>query len=306
MKRNVLIVALLLIAYFALGGYQHVMAGVSGVLGLLGVDRADAARIVKEVPSSGVRSIEISSRGINAYIVRGGADRIQAVLTSKSGTTFLHGFELNAEMKDGGILVIEANRSTPWIPVFMRMGADLTVELPANLYESVTLAIGSGNASVADVEANKIAVTSGSGNIAFGNLSAQEMTVRSGSGNITGERFAAGLLSAETGSGNIKLADGSAGLRAKTGSGNIRLELEELDRDAELQTGSGNVTVLLRKEPKSLRFDLSARSGNSSVEWPHRTESAADHRGMKGTIGAGETELTVRTGSGNIKLGYRD
>lgn len=292
MKRNIFIVALLLLAFAVLGGYRQFSFGTEPV------------HIVREVPSSEIRSIQIHSDDVNVEIVRGGADQITASLTGKASPKYIENVKLEAVAKDDR-LTIRTEVPELWFSGINILKVDLTIELPARLYDSVNLAIGSGNASVTEVEAGSIAIATGSGNLKFSDLSADEIAIDTGSGNISGERFEANSLSAAARSGNVKLADGTAKLRAETGSGNIRLELESLQRDADVKTGSGNVTILLDKEPDSLRFDFSTRSGNSSVAWPYATQGQTDDGDVKGTFGSGETKLTVRTGSGNIKLEQR-
>ena len=292
MKRNILIVALLLILFLALGGHKQLGFGGFGV---------DSINIKKSVPASDIRSIEISTKAANASIVKGGSDQISATLEGRASSEYAKKVGLDVEVTDD-FLSIEVDQPNFWFSIFSVMDLNLVVELPESQYESVALSLGSGNASVSKISADGIKITSGSGNIKFSELLADEASIKTGSGNISGERFEAGELSAKTSSGNITLTDGTAELQAETGSGNIRLELERLGRDTNLKTGSGNVIILLDDEPESLRFDFATGSGNSTIAWPYTSEGKSGDSDARGTFGSGETELTVRTGSGNIRL----
>ncbi|NGP52574.1 DUF4097 family beta strand repeat-containing protein [Thioalkalivibrio sp. XN8] len=161
---------------------------------------------------------------------------------------------------------------------------------------------------------------SGSGDLRIENVLGTSRA-RTGSGDIM-LRGADGDMQVETGSGNLELGDVIGSLRARTGSGDVeirnlgaRAQLDiatgsgdvEADgdlgalRDVTIRTGSGDVD-LQSTEPLSLRLSLGTGSGSIKVDVPVMGEVESGRRSFRATVGAGEGEARINTGSGDIRI----
>lgn len=161
---------------------------------------------------------------------------------------------------------------------------------------------------------------SGSGDLRIENVLGTSRA-RTGSGNIR-LRGADGDMQIETGSGDIDLGDVIGSLRARTGSGDVEIRNlgagAQLDiatgsgdveadgdlgalRDVTIRTGSGDVE-LRSTAPLSLRLGLGTGSGSIKVDAPVMANVESGQRSFKATIGAGEGEARINTGSGDIYI----
>ena len=161
---------------------------------------------------------------------------------------------------------------------------------------------------------------SGSGDLRIENVLGTSRA-RTGSGDIM-LRGADGDMQVETGSGDLELGDVIGSLRARTGSGDVEIRNlgagAQLDiatgsgdveadgdlgalRDVTIRTGSGDVD-LRSTEPLSLRLSLGTGSGSIKVDVPVMGDVESGRRSFRATIGAGEGEARINTGSGDIYI----
>lgn len=99
----------------------------------------------------------------------------------------------------------------------------------------------------------------------------------------------------------IRLADAQGNLDATTTNGRISFEGPLTgDAQAKLQTTNGRVDVRLQGTP-DLTVDLDTSNGSVTSRWPVLAETMDDDT-LKGTIGTGQANLTVRTSNGAITV----
>lgn len=193
-------------------------------------------------------------------------------------------------------------------------------EITAPPDTALRLETGSGNATADGLKAG-LHGHSGSGDVRLDDV-AGEVHVETGSGNITG-RGLAGSLDAHTGSGNIRIEErGSGDVRADAGSGNV--EVSGVNGGARAETGSGNVKLegtpagswyvksssgnAEVRLPSNAAFDLDASTGSGTINIDHpltttiqgRVQSPNQH--ISGKVRGGGPMITVRTGSGDIRI----
>lgn len=206
-------------------------------------------------------------------------------------------------------------------------GVDADLELSLN-YGPVRARDGQG-ALVAVTRAGDIAVKShrgqldaktGSGDVRVENMLGTTR-VRTGSGDVA-LRGVDGDMQAETGSGDLDLDDVIGSLRARTGSGDVEIRNmgagAQLDiatgsgdveaggdlgalRDVTIRTGSGDVD-LRSSASLSLRLGLATGSGDIKVDVPVMANVESGRRSLKATVGTGEGEARINTGSGDIYI----
>ncbi len=161
---------------------------------------------------------------------------------------------------------------------------------------------GSGNIKLARLT-GEIRLQTGSGDVR-----AREILgpVRggAGSGNIELEETGSGDIDLHTGSGNITARGIQGAFRADAGSGDITAEGMQTGAWG-IRTGSGNVHVRL---PANAAFDadISTSSGTLDVEAPItmtvQGRVQETRKSIQGKVRGGGPLLTLRTGSGDIRI----
>src|SRR5690606_24423661 len=103
-----------------------------------------------------------------------------------------------------------------------------------------------------------------------------------------------------TGSGSIELAGFEGALSARAGSGEITAEGTPTG-PWHVQSGSGSIVV---RVPPGAEFDVDAHTGSGGISVEQQvTVSGEQRRGsLSGRVGSGGPMLSLRTGSGNIRI----
>ena len=195
---------------------------------------------------------------------------------------------------------------------------DYEITVPAET--SIRSHSGSGDLSFEGTHGN-LEVQTGSGDVRLANL-AGEVRLQTGSGDIRGHGVS-GPIKGGTGSGNVEVEEtGSGDVDLHTGSGNIHVrgiqgafrgEAGSGDITAEgtqsgpwdIHTGSGSVNVRL---PGSSAYDadIATSSGsidlNSPIEMTVQGRVEETRRHIRGKVRGGGPNLSVRTGSGDIRI----
>jgi DUF4097 and DUF4098 domain-containing protein YvlB len=176
---------------------------------------------------------------------------------------------------------------------------DQTVE---GMQAGADVETGSGDVNLRDLS-GEIRVHTGSGNVHGRDVSGA-FEARAGSGDITLEEKGKGDIRLETGSGNVETQGVNGGLTASTGSGDVRVEGIPVNSWS-IKTGSGNAEVRL---PQDASFDLDASSSSGNLEVNHPVTTTVQGRvtdsrkSVRGKVRNGGPEVTVHTGSGNIRI----
>jgi hypothetical protein len=146
---------------------------------------------------------------------------------------------------------------------------------------------GSGDVTLANLS-GPVSAGTGSGNIHAENIS-DAGTMATGSGDVSGATVSGASVAFKTGSGNIAIAAlSSTNVVASTGSGDITLTFTTVPGHVRVDTGSGNVTLLLPPGNTAYQVNTTTDSGNRSIAVP--TNPASQH------------VITVTTGSGDISV----
>lgn len=165
---------------------------------------------------------------------------------------------------------------------------------------SISITAGSGNIKWAGTEAKELFFQAGSGNIKLAE-SIGDIKIQTNSGNISGDALK-GSLSASAGSGNITLTRFAGGGSISAGSGNLNVEALWVDKDLEMQTGSGNIKL---EVPEELKFHLEINTGSGSIhtDFDEVLSFHQDGNSAKGDIGE-EPDINIRlkANSGNVRV----
>lgn len=193
--------------------------------------------------------------------------------------------------------------------------ADLRIAVPSGRSLDLHLAVGRISASNVNgrlriqAAAAPVTVTGGEGDLSISTGSGDvelsgrngDVSAETGSGAVTGSRIESTRLRAESGSGEIRLS----GIRAPdlalhTGSGDVTLELGSAVQVLNVETGSGDVSIVA---PSGLGAQLEIETGSGDIEsdFPLSVTRSGRHH-LIGTIGDGRGRVSVETGSGGVRL----
>lgn len=156
---------------------------------------------------------------------------------------------------------------------------------------------GSGSIDIADVR-GPVDANTGSGGVRLYRTGG-DLRANTGSGSVEVDSTG-GSVRASTGSGSIRIGGLTGMLRASTGSGSIRVQGKQ-GGDWQLSTGSGGVDVQL---PTDAGFELDAETGSGGIHTAHPITLVGSIRrdAMRGTVRGGGPKLSIRTGSGTIRI----
>jgi len=176
---------------------------------------------------------------------------------------------------------------------------DQTME---GLHSNLDLESGSGDMRLHGIS-GEMRLHTGSGDVDAHEVSGP-FTAEAGSGDIRAEENGSGNIRIHTGSGNIELRGVNGSLLAESGSGDVTID-GTMKNIWEVRTSSGDVEFQV---PQDAAFDLDASTGSGSVvvDRPITMTVQGDlreaHRQVKGKVGGGGPELTVHTGSGDVRI----
>ena len=165
---------------------------------------------------------------------------------------------------------------------------------------TLDLDTGSGNLRVERAEGTT-KLDTGSGDVEVTGFRNGTLNIDTGSGGVEASDIEAQELEIDTGSGNIVL-DGitTTRLSLDTGSGSVRATLSTSPTVAEVETGSGDVTLRL-PDPADATVDLDTGSGDFTIDFPLQLIKKSEGN-IRGRIGAGNGRISIETGSGDISL----
>ncbi|MCC6628721.1 MAG: DUF4097 family beta strand repeat protein [Chloroflexi bacterium] len=170
---------------------------------------------------------------------------------------------------------------------------------------------GSGSVHLANID-GPIEAQTGSGSIRVTG-GAGDLQARTGSGAIRVETRVGGRLSLTTGSGSIRIDGGQAAATdARTGSGSIHCSAVLGPARHELTTNVGSIALGV---PRGLpaRIEATTPQGSIHTTLPlvtvgQRGPKSLFGRRLVGSLGEGESraDISLRTGRGDIRLGWLD
>ena len=164
------------------------------------------------------------------------------------------------------------------------------------------LVVSTGSGDVKVSRGSGVArLSTGSGEIEVTTWGEGDVDAETGSGNVTASDLEAPRLRAMTGSGDVQLSRVRAPeVKVQTGSGNVTLELQSVVQLLDVETGSGDVSIVA-PPTTSARLDIETGSGDIESDFPLAVTRSGRHH-LSGTIGDGKGRVSVDTGSGGVRL----
>ena len=187
-----------------------------------------------------------------------------------------------------------------------------------DLKNTLTLKTNSGDVS-ARATTGDLSVNSGSGDIRI-NEHHGSVNLHTGSGDVRGNGLHGDSLAMKAGSGDIELKDIGGALKLGTGSGDITLDSVGKVSNAQIQCGSGDISlrgdlsgiqsfdlqtgsgdvILTTSKPPAVRLDIS--SADITADWTNLLNTRTSRRHFSADVGAATGHGRIRTGSGDVTL----
>lgn len=268
---------------------EAVSAGLSGLddLELPEDDFSDDPEIrnvsrSESMDGKGIREIVIQTAAADVKLAISDSSAIGAELKGKASSDFKDD-ELITKQGDTLFVATERSRKNGGN---LRADLTLTVYLPSRSFDRLSVTTASG-----DVEA-------------FGLQAKQSIEVQTASGDITLTQAKATRVALDSSSGSIEGSNlQGGGLEIKSVSGDLKLDLrnDPLDGDLTAQTTSGDIGIALKKSQAfALRFNTVAGEGRIDVagmEFDKRTDQE-----IEGKVGDAKYTVKASTTSGDFTL----
>jgi DUF4097 and DUF4098 domain-containing protein YvlB len=159
----------------------------------------------------------------------------------------------------------------------------LEVSLPAKVYEEICVKTDIGRIDLKDIQADV-------------------MKAQADTGRITLDSFIGKQLELETDTGSITVQGTRGDIRLKTDTGSINATVQEVGKSVELQTDTGRIDLNFTTVPASATFDVSTDVGRINFSVPGVQLEEQDRNSVRGTIGTGSTQISVRADTGSIDV----
>ena len=175
------------------------------------------------------------------------------------------------------------------------------IELRVPRQADLDIHTGDGHIN-SEAVAGRIRLDTGDGHIMVNGL-AGEMRLHTGDGHIEGAKLD-GSLDADTGDGRMNVRGRFDVLTLKTGDGSIEAEAERgsvMKSNWSLRTGDGSITLRIA-EDVGAELDAHTGDGHVSLDFPVTVSGRISTSNIRGKLGNGGPELTLRTGDGSIRL----
>lgn len=187
----------------------------------------------------------------------------------------------------------------------------MTVKLPAEAMTEISLCTKAGNISLSGVQAEQISCVSDTGNITAENIRAEQLALTSDTGNVrVSGANAGGDASFRADTGNVRAENITAGgtLAAETDTGGVTLAGTVEAENIEVRTQFGNISAEAPLSARAMRFETDTGEIDlllcgEQAEYTVIAETDTGNSNIASAIG-GEKTLTVRTGTGNIRVGF--
>jgi DUF4097 and DUF4098 domain-containing protein YvlB len=166
----------------------------------------------------------------------------------------------------------------------------------SGLGSEVTIKTGSGAVSV-DRVGGVLAVTTGSSSVTARSLDG-DVSVRTASGAVDLTLSGGGAADVETGSSGIRMAGIRGALTATTNSGRVIVSGAPA-APWRISTGSGSVELSLARSGMT----IDATTGSGSIQLAGvSVVGTTSKRSVKGPVGGGGPDVTIKSRSGSIRL----
>jgi hypothetical protein len=263
----------------------------------------------ESIEAAGLDSIAIGTVSENIRLREGAGERIEVRFHGTVRATSPDRIPRLQAGRNGAAADIALARSRTVLDGFYWSDLVLEVTVPAGYAGRLRAESVSGDIELADHDGYAaLALTTVSGDVRAGSLRAGELRLRTTSGDLRAEAVKAQAADLASVSGNLEVRGLTGDTRAHSTSGEVSLGYEEVPQAIDIQSTSGDVTLLLPGEAE-FRLDARSTSGELSCGFPIRlseSRSGGGRRVIAGEVGSSgsgvERMVKVRTVSGDIRV----
>ena len=264
------------------------------------------------VREGGSLTVDLGAEDVVVRTVDGTRARVRVEGQGRDAAEVFERKRFSARAASGDLDVRTTPPSGPWSMGRQRASFTVTVEVPRRFDVAVDLGsgdlrvgtvtgdvdvdTGSGGVRIERADGTEIAIDTGSGDVQAGALRGR-VEIDTGSGSVRVDRVE-GPLAVDTGSGDVAVDEAVGPVEAGTGSGSLNVGLASA-RDAAVETGSGDATVRLASRTG---WTLDLDGGAVEIDRALGFQGRQDRRRARGTVGGGGAQLSVDTGSGEIRV----
>ena len=214
--------------------------------------------------------------------------------------TYQHGDKLRTN--EGKVTKIETY-SNRFFPFGFNKDYKLTIYLPTDYEEDLTLKLSAGSVKMEDFILANIDCHLSSGSLRFDHIQAENIALDLSSGDVDFKSVSTNQLTTDISSGDVTLTDFKGKIKGKSSSGKLSVVYSETMDDLNYSTSSGSIIIDYSKVRIDGDFKLSKSSGSihTSLDFDNYKEKSGGNK-ITGTIGSGEYTVDLSISSGNIKL----
>ncbi|MDE3155075.1 MAG: DUF4097 family beta strand repeat protein [Acidobacteriota bacterium] len=289
--------------------FARVAAGVLWLAaGLAPLAHADSRYVTREDKTftvSGTPEVTLNTFDGHIQVRTWDKGQVQVTIERRASTEAeAKAIEVDAR-QDGNRVTVQVRKpSGDWFSWF---GRSRSASLIVNVPRSTTLSAGTGDGGI-DVAgvAGAVSVHSGDGSIDVHDVKG-DLDATTGDGSIRIDGLE-GALRARSGDGSVHASGKVSAVQVRSGDGSVAVTAEPgstMVSDWSVATGDGSITLAL---PADFSAEVDAHTGDGSVSLNGlalKVSGTIKRDTIRGTLGSGGHQLTLRSGDGSITLNSR-
>ncbi|MBX4261326.1 DUF4097 domain-containing protein [Clostridium estertheticum] len=248
-----------------------------------------------------VKKININNNSWNLLFKSSNDDEIH-VETSCKGDKSEKSVDIGLE--NGVMHITQNDASDNFIGGFTFGGRNkIIVYVPKDLSSPINVENKNGDITMENVSFSDLKLTNSSGNQKIINVKLDHASITSESADTTIKDSSIKKLQAESKSGCLYFTNVSDNeIYASTSSGEIVFKDLTEHQASDINTGSGDISVLYKIKPTSLKLGVKSNSKDVSVHLDELKLKVDTEEKKEGTIGIGDNRLKISSDTGTINI----
>ncbi|WP_017187724.1 DUF4097 family beta strand repeat-containing protein [Alkalibacillus haloalkaliphilus] len=227
--------------------------------------------------------IDVSVAEVN--ILPTDENEVKVSYDGRFSQVFLQQTDLQIELENNELHINFKADPVLFLPTLGGQHFELDLHLPEKIYDVLSIDSSAGITEVEGVVANEVDVVSSAGKVTLEDIESEHTNIRSSAGMV-----------------EVKYLTGD--LDIKTSAGSIVTTLEQIEQDINFDATAGTINLYVHQEPTNIALDYRASAGDGSIGFPMNFD-VNTNREIRGTIGDGLYNITVRTSAGSFDFEQR-
>lgn len=237
----------------------------------------------KQIPEGDINDIYIKSMNTKVEVI---ATEDMSPKTELVGNNFKGSeLEYDVDLTDGKLSIEIKERMMKLFSFdFRSTGLTLKVYVPDKEYKSLQAGSDNGEIDMENIHANDIDANTSNGTLNLENIKSSQLTLVTDNGQIHAKNLKTDSVNVETkngqanlshvdaktvqavsDNGEIKLTDVTGDITGETKNGYITLMVDDLERDMELETDNGKISIESKEKPENVHFDVEVDNGKVDI-----------------------------------------